>query len=121
MGGFGHLILAASTVGMPAGSAFMTASASATPLCRIMGSEVLPVSLRGDVICTAIGQAMKSHAPKVRYRVEVRVLSPSRLSAIMTVDGRRLPAQNLAVSDGTIGPAQLRRFAEALAASAAQK
>lgn len=119
-GGFGSFMLILAAVASQ-GAAAMSAHAPAVGPCKVVGGEKLPASAGHGVICTEIGRAMARLAPKVRYTVEVKVLSASRLSAVLVVNGRALPEQNLAVSDRELGPGPVRRFAESLAAAAAKQ
>ena len=69
------------------------------------------------MLCAAIEQAVSARAPGVTYSVEVRVLSPSRLVAMLkTADGRTLPEQDYAVADREMTKASFQRFAETIAA-----
>lgn len=116
-----QFMLIAAAIAAPGCAAAMSAKAPAPGECRLVGGENLPSGVDPDSICASITHAMTERAPAAHYSVEVRVLSKSRLSAALVVNGHALPGQNLAVSDGVIGPAQIRRFAETLAAVAAQK
>lgn len=88
--------------------------------CTVVGADKLPPTVGTRLICDEVGRAMERAAPGAHYSVEVKVLSPSRLSAVLTVNGRRLEEQNLAVSDRNLAPGPIRRFAETIAAAAAK-
>ena len=96
-------------------------SSPATGKCRVIGGEKLPSAVGKDAVCAEIASAMAKLAPAARYSVEVKVLSSSRLSAALVVNGQTLPDQNIAVSDSELGPGPIRRFAESLAAAAAKR
>ena len=94
------------------------ASAMSAPVrpCHVIGGEKLPASTGGPAgICAAVERAMASKAPKLQYSVEVRVLSPSALSATIVAKGRTLPKQDFAVSDRNLNPGAIERFAQAIA------
>ena len=113
-----YFVLVSAAVASQGGDDRMTRPLSAPNDCRVQGVEQLLGGITRDVICSEIRQAMAKHAPGADYGVEVRIASPSRLSAVIVVNGRALPVQKLAVSDGTIGRGSIHRFAETLAAMA---
>jgi len=88
-----------------------------TSNCRILGAEKLPAEIGGaKLLCDAIDAAAREHAPRAPFTVEVRVLSPSMLAAVVTLkDGRKLPEQKIAVSDSALKRRSLERFADAIA------
>ena len=90
--------------------------------CRVTGKEKLPPETGGaDALCAAIREAFAAQAPGVGYSVEVQVLSPSMLSAAVTLsDGRTLPELRHATMDRTLSRSSLQRFANALAAELAK-
>ena len=89
--------------------------------CRVIGGDKLPASSGGaEAICAAIERAVSAEAPGVRFTAEVRVVTPSMLSANLVVNGRTLPDQKFAVMDRKLGEASIRRFATALAAEVAK-
>lgn len=90
--------------------------------CRVVGGAKLPAESGGsNALCAAVKRAAAAKAPGVRYQVEVRVLSPSRLAAtVTTADGRTLPALNHAISDSNLTSKSLERFANAIAAEIAK-
>ena len=100
-----------------AGTACAMSPAADPARCRVIGAEKLPAdSGGGDGLCTAIERAAAARAPGVAYSVEVRVRSAYGLAATLTTgDGRKLPEQNLRISDRTLTRGSLQRFAEALA------
>ena len=90
------------------------------PNCTFVGGEKLSSSAGGpDAICAEIDRTIASHAPGVRYSVEIRALSPSRLMAALVVDGRTLPVQNFAVMDRNLNESAIRHFAQSLATAVA--
>jgi hypothetical protein len=114
------LFLGAALV-VPASTAAMSAAPGAHPHCRVVAGEKalggLPAT---QSMCAEIEKAIAAAAPKVRYSVEVRALSASRLVATLVVNGRKLPEQNFAVSDRNLDADSIRRFAKALATEAAK-
>jgi hypothetical protein len=97
-------------------------SAGAAPLkkqCRVVAAAKLPAQAGGAAsICSEIEQAMGAAVPNARYEVEVRVVTPARLSARMIVEGRQLPELNLASSDRELTAGAIRRFARSLGEAA---
>ncbi|MEO6360741.1 MAG: hypothetical protein ABIO43_09220 [Sphingomicrobium sp.] len=93
-----------------------------TSNCRISGAEKLPHDIGGArVLCEVISKAARTLALHVSFTVDVRVLSPSMLAAVVTLtDGRRLPEQKMVVSDGALQRRSVERFADAIALQAAR-
>ena len=87
-----------------------------SPHCRVVDAAKLPPESGGPAaLCAAIERAVAARAPGVQYSAEVQVISASRLSAILTSEGRRLPKQNFASMDRDLSPSSFERFAAALA------
>jgi hypothetical protein len=108
----------ASAITSVSGSACgMTRLSSKSEVCRVVGGEKLPTEVGGsDALCEAIERAIAARAPNMGHRVEVRVLSPSRLVATLTTgDGQQLQDLNHAVSDRALTEGSVERFAEAIA------
>lgn len=94
---------------------------SARDYCRVTGGEKLPAATGGaKAVCAAVERAVATRAPNARYTAEVKVLTPSRLSTSLVVDGRTLPEQNFAVTDRELGEGSIRRFANSIAAEVAK-
>lgn len=95
----------------------MTVPAAAAARCEVVDADKLPATTGGSqALCEAINAAARKHAVRVTYTVEVRVLSPSMLAAVVTLkDGRKLPEQRIAVSDSVLKRRSIERFAEAIA------
>ena len=95
----------------------MGQSEMTTNKCQVVGGDKLPAATGGPkLICEAIDSAARDLAPRKRFAVQVRVQSPSLMSAVVTLtDGRKLPEQNIAVSDSTLNRRSIERFAEAIA------
>lgn len=110
----------ATAVAVSSGAAVVPRAPAHPGECRLSGQEKLPSALKVETVCQAIARAMAREAPSAHYRVEVQVLSKSRLSASLTVNGRTLPMQNMAVSDGQLSEGSVRRFADNLARLAVQ-
>ena len=87
----------------------------------MLGSEKLPARSGGAAaVCSEIERAVASAAPKVRYSADVRVLSKSRLSAALVVNGRALPEQKFAIMDSELDAGAIKRFAASLANAVAE-
>lgn len=89
--------------------------------CRLSGAEKLIASIGGpEIVCEAIEAAAREHAPHVPFDVEVRMVSPSMMEAIVTLkNGRKLPEQKISISDSVLNRRSIERFAEAIARQAA--
>lgn len=84
--------------------------------CTVIGGENLPVTSGGSgSLCRAIESAISAQAPTVQHHVDVKVISRSRLSAVVVVNGRTLPDQRFAVMDGELTPGSFEHFAQSLA------
>jgi len=102
-----------------AGSAMSAGAAPLSRHCRVVAAAKLPAEAGGAAsICSEIERAMGAAVPNVRYKVEVRVVTPARLSARMVVEGRELPELNLASSDRELTAGAIRRFAKSLGEAA---
>src|SRR6476620_21510 len=102
-------LLAAS---VPVFGSGMTAADATAPArqCRVLAQEKLGAGSGGAAtICAEIERALGAAVPGALYRIDVRVISPARLSATGTVNGRNLPEQNLASSDRDLTPGAIRR------------
>ena len=86
-----------------------------TARCRVLNVGKLGASLDSSSICEEIQNAVASQTPSVPYTVEIRVLSASKLSATLIVDGRTLPVQNFAVMDRELTSWSIKNFAGHLA------
>ena len=97
-------------------------SAGAAPSarhCRVLAAEKLGIGSGGAAaICSEIERSLGAAIPGARYRIDVRVVSPARLSATGTVNGRVLAEQNIASSDRELTPAAIRRFARSIGEAA---
>lgn len=89
--------------------------------CRVLGAEKLPAPVGGaEALCAQVEQMIASRAPSARYAAEIRVVSASRLAALLTVNGKTLPVQNFAVMDRNLGAGSIQHFAESLATVVAE-
>ena len=87
--------------------------------CRVLAGEKLGAASGGAAaICSEVERALNAAVPGARYQVDVRVVSPARLSATGTINGRSLPEQNLASSDRDLTPGAIRRFARTVGEAA---
>lgn len=100
----------------------MSSPPSEAPRCTVVdGGKLPPDSGGAAALCGAVERAVSARAPGVAYSAEIRVLSPSRLVASLTRDGRKLPDQNFASMDRDLTAASFERFAQALADQVAQR
>lgn len=95
------------------GSAMTSADAAPARQCRVLAAEKLGPGTAA-AICAEVERAMDAVIPGARYQIDVRIISPARLSATGSVDGRKFPEQNLASSDRNLTPGAIQRFARAL-------
>jgi len=99
----------------------MSAPNGSSPHCRVDDGDKLPAGSGGtNALCSAIERAMSESVPGLAYSAEVRVISPSMLSAVLTAGGRALPEQKFARTDGELDGSAFERFASALADQAAK-
>ena len=101
----------------------MSARSDSIGHCHVVGGEKLPAASGGSAaVCAEIQRAAVKMAPGVAYSAEVNVLSRTRLSASLVIDGRTLPDQHFAIMDSDLNPGAIQRFAasiaEAIAAAA---
>jgi hypothetical protein len=97
------------------------AAVSSSRHCSVVDGDKLPPDVGGpEAVCAAVERAIAAAAPKVRYKAEVRVLSPSRLAANLVVNGQALPQQSFAIMDRKLNRGAIDRFANALAAEIAK-
>lgn len=95
---------------------------NSSPHCRVIDGDKLPAGSGGtNALCAAIERAMSESAPGLVFSAEVRVLSSSMLSAVLTADGRTLPEQKFARTDRELDRSAFERFATALADQAAKE
>jgi hypothetical protein len=106
-----------------AGSACaMTTSSSERLNCTVEGTSNLPNSLGGQPgICAIIENAVSSAIarggiPLSAISVAVEVKSQSRMSAVVTFNGKALPEQDVASSDRALNAVAVKMLANALAA-----
>jgi hypothetical protein len=86
--------------------------------CELVGGEKLAALPGGGAsLCAEVERAIKAQAPAANYNILINVLTPSRLSAIPVVNGKPLPAQNVAMMDGQLNQGSIKRFAAAVAAA----
>ena len=97
----------------------MSADARPGRQCRVIAGEKLGTGSGGVAnLCAEVEQALTAAVPGAPYTIDVRVISPARLSATGTVNGRELPQQNVASSDRDLTPAAIKRFARSIGAAA---
>jgi hypothetical protein len=109
----------AATIVLSGAVAMSAHAAPASGRCSVVAGEKLaPGSGGANGICAEVERAMAAALPGVRYTAEVKVISPSRLTATMVVKGHKLPEQHFATMDRNLTPGAVRRFARALAEAA---
>ena len=83
-----------------------------SPSCQVIDGNKLPAESGGaDALCREIAAATAEAAPGFGYKIEIRVLPRSRLSAtVTTADERRLPG----AGHGEHGQALDGRFVQAV-------
>ena len=81
--------------------------------CRVAAGAKLSADLN-TVLCSEVTRAIAEAVPGSRFDAEVTVVSTSRLSARLTVDGKVLPNQNFAVMDSKLELESIRQFARSL-------
>ena len=90
--------------------------------CYIAGGEKLPTSSGGSAaVCAEIERAVAAAAGTAHFRIDVKVLSKSRLAAGLVVNGRTLPEQNFAIMDSDLNAGAIQRFAASLARIVAEE
>ena len=93
----------------------MTSSAAHTPRCRVVDAGKLPKGSGGAAaLCSAVERGIAARAAGAEFNAEIRVLSASRLAAVVTANGRVLPEQNFATMDKDLDAHSFERFAAAL-------
>jgi hypothetical protein len=108
----------AATIVLSGAVAMSAHAAPASGRCSVVAGEKLAPGSGANGICAEVERAMAAALPGVRYTAEVKVISPSRLTATMVVKGHKLPEQHFATMDRNLTPGAVRRFARALAEAA---
>ena len=119
-GGLAALIFFATAILPASGGAMTTRSDVPAAGCRVVSTGKAASAVDGTAICAEVERAIAAAAPNARYRAEIKLLSASRLAAVLVVNGHTLPEQNFAVMDRQLDRASIRRFAESLAATVAK-
>lgn len=122
MGGGFHKWLIGAAAGLAAlGAGAAPAKSHMSSHCVVLGGEKLPDAIGGERrICETVEQAIAAQAPNATYSAEVHVVSRSRLTATLIVNGRTLPLQNFAVMDRGLSSTSIEHFANGLAAEVAK-
>ena len=90
--------------------------------CQVVGGAKLPASSGGSAaLCAEIERAVAAAAGTAHFRIEVKVLSKSRLAAELIVNGRSLPEQHFAIMDSDLDAGAIQRFAASLASLVAEE
>jgi hypothetical protein len=118
-GGVGYFTLLLAALCVPASAGAMSAPGKSAHLCRVIGGEKWLAGAGGpDALCGEIRRAMAAAIPGQAYDVQVRLLSPSRAAATLTVNGHALSGQHFAIMDSDFTGPSLREFAQSLANAA---
>ena len=88
--------------------------------CRVVAGEKYLGASGGATLCREIEREIAVEAPSARYTVEIKALSPTRLGAVLVVNGRALPEHKFAVMDADLDLDSMKRFARSLAADVAK-
>jgi hypothetical protein len=91
--------------------------AGASKHCTVTGPAKYVERAGGaPALCEAVEAAVRRAAPTATPQIQIRVASAASLAATIRLhDGRQLPDQHLAVSDGPMTPVIVGRFADAIA------
>ena len=116
------IVLICATAVVPANARAVSASKSEQKRsCRVVsGEKLLTRAGGGDAVCGEVKRAIAAAAPKAHYKIEIRVLPRSRLSAALVVNGRTLPEEKFAAMDSELDPGVIHRFAEGFASAIAE-
>lgn len=106
-------VLAGAMLAAGHAGAVTSSGKAAVGQCRITAGSKLPADLN-KALCEEVKRAVAQAVPGSRFNAEVTVVSPSRLAAKLTVNGKALPQQNFAVMDRQLEIDSIRRFARSL-------
>lgn len=108
----GTAVFGGSSVGM---------SLPTQPRCVVINGDKLPAASGGSAaLCAAIEKAVSAKVPGAKFSAEIRLVSPSTLSGILTLEGQQLSEQKFARLDRELDGSAFERFADALAEQAAE-
>ena len=114
------LMFAVAIVAAASDARAVTSPTSSRPSCTVIGGDKLPAETGGaDALCEAVRRAVAAQAPGRLVIAELKVMSPSILSARLVVEGRELPEQKLSVMDRKLNMKSIERFAQSLATKVA--
>lgn len=111
-------IVVATTLACASGSACaMTSAAERKVECHVVnGAKLSEQSGGAGALCRAVETAIGKQAPVGKYKVEITVLGPSRISASVTSDnGRKVAEQAYGSMDRDLTESSFERFADGLA------
>jgi hypothetical protein len=118
-GGFAAFVFLLSVLGSTSAGA-MNVGSRPNGRCQVAGGEKLPSSVGGNTaVCAEIERAVAAAVPNAHYHVAVEVVSKSRLSASLVVNGHALPEHHFAIMDSELDAGAIQRFAESLARAVA--
>lgn len=106
---------------VPACASAMSMPARPHHACTVSGGEKLGAeAAHAEELCATVERMVAGRAPGVDYSARINIVSASRLSTSLTVNGKPLPEQHFAVMDGKLGPSAIEHFADALATEIAK-
>ncbi len=113
----GHVFFAIALAALASSACAMMAPAAASARCQVLnGEKLLAASGGAAALCQAIERATAARGLEMRFTVQVRVEPRSMFSAEVTLlDGRKLPAVQMAEMDRPITKDTLDRFGFAIA------
>lgn len=88
--------------------------------CLVVAGEKYLGAANAGTLCREIKRAIASAAPGAKHKTEITALSPTRLAAVIVVNGQRLPEHKFAVMDAELSLESMKRFARSLAADVAK-
>ena len=111
-------IVAAMALAFASGSVSGMSAGKTTVECHVAGGAKLSEQSGGvGALCTAIETALGKQGMAQKLSVEITVLGPSRISALVTSDtGRKLAEQKYGSMDRELTRSSFERFANGLAA-----
>jgi len=110
-------IAVATSLAFASGTACAMTAAAPQIHCHVVNGGKLSKGSGGqDALCSAVKAAIAEHSPMEPYNVEVAVLGPSRISAKVTLDGKKVAEQNYGSMDRELTATSFKRFAAGLAA-----
>ena len=118
-GAFQTGTIALAALALASGNA-VTGSPAKNP-CQVVGGEKLLPQTGGIAgICAAVEKAVAARAPNIAYSAKITIVSASRMTASLVVNGKELPEQRFAVMDRKLNASAIQHFAQGLAGEIAK-